>query len=160
MQFSVQPFSITKRTNFFLKYFFSVPHLANCIFLFFYNEPELGKGIDPGMALTPLPSSIGQRSNPQPSDREPSALPQDHSFCYKTNFFTGTNKTKMVNVYKYLPRCYISLLVFYVLFPSEQFKVHKFCKKSKFPSNTFFSTNFFFLQLKFTLCGCLANEGE
>ena len=25
----------------------------------FYNEPELGVGIDPGMALTPLPSSIG-----------------------------------------------------------------------------------------------------
>jgi len=27
-------------------------------FLFFYNEPESGAGIDPGMALTPLPSSI------------------------------------------------------------------------------------------------------
>jgi len=45
-----------------------VPHLATCIFLFFYNEPELGVGIYPGMALTPLPSSIGQGSNPQPSD--------------------------------------------------------------------------------------------
>jgi len=32
------------------------------------------------MALTPLPSSIGQASNPQHSDREPSALPLDHSF--------------------------------------------------------------------------------
>jgi len=32
--------------------------LFTCIFLFFYNEPELGVGIDPGMALTPLPSSI------------------------------------------------------------------------------------------------------
>jgi len=32
-----------------------VPHLATCIFLFLYNEPELGVGIDPGMALTPLP---------------------------------------------------------------------------------------------------------
>jgi len=50
--------------------FFYVPHLATCIFLFFYNEPELGVGIDPGMALTPLPSSIGHGSNPQPSDRE------------------------------------------------------------------------------------------
>jgi len=40
----------------------------------------LGVGIDPGMALTPLPSSIGQGSNPQPSDCEPSALPLDHSF--------------------------------------------------------------------------------
>jgi hypothetical protein len=43
-------------------------------FLFFYNEPELGAGVDPGMALTPLPSSIGWGSNPRPSDREPSAL--------------------------------------------------------------------------------------
>jgi len=61
-------------------YFFGVPHLATCIFLFFYNEPELGVEIDPGMALTPLPSSIGQGLNPQPSDSEPSALPLDHSF--------------------------------------------------------------------------------
>jgi len=59
---------------------FGVPHLATCIFLFFYNEPELGVGIDPGMALTQLPSSIGWGSNPRPSDREPSALPLDHSF--------------------------------------------------------------------------------
>jgi len=49
---------------------------------FFYNEPELGLGVDSGMALTPLPSSIGRGSNPQPSDREPSALPLDHSFCF------------------------------------------------------------------------------
>jgi len=55
--------------------------------VFFYNEPELGVGIDPGMALTPLPSSIGRGLNPQPSDREPSALLLDHSFCLaKTNF--------------------------------------------------------------------------
>ncbi len=40
------------------------PNLATCIFLFFCNEPDLG-GIDPGMALTPLPSGIGQGSNPQ-----------------------------------------------------------------------------------------------
>jgi len=51
--------------------------------IFFYIEPELGVGIYPGMALTPLPSSIGQGSNPWPSDREPSALPLDHSFRYK-----------------------------------------------------------------------------
>jgi len=57
-----------------------VPHLATYIFLFLYNEPELGVGIDPGMSLTPLPSSIGRGLNPQPSDREPSALPLDHSF--------------------------------------------------------------------------------
>ncbi len=60
-----------------------MPHLATCIFLFFYNEPELGVEIDPGMALTPLPSSIGRGSNPQPSDCEPSALPLDHSFRFK-----------------------------------------------------------------------------
>jgi len=47
-----------------------------------YNEPELGVGIDPGMALTPLPSGIGQGSNPRPPDREPSALPLDHSFGF------------------------------------------------------------------------------
>jgi len=63
-----------------IKYFFGVPHLSTCIFLFFYNEPELGVGIDPGMALTPLPSSIGRGLNPWPSDCEPSALPLDHGF--------------------------------------------------------------------------------
>jgi len=45
--------------------------------------PELGVEIDPDMALTPLPSSIGWGSNPQPSDRAPSALPLDHSFCLR-----------------------------------------------------------------------------
>jgi len=45
---------------FFFKYiFFDAPSLATCIFLIFYNEPELGAKIDPGMVLTPLPSSIG-----------------------------------------------------------------------------------------------------
>jgi len=60
-----------------------VPHLATCIFLCFYNEPELGVGIDPGMALTPLPSSIGQGLNPQPSNHEQGALLLDHSFRSK-----------------------------------------------------------------------------
>jgi len=64
-------------SNTFFK-FFGVPHLATCICLIFCNEPE----IDPGMALTTLPSSIGWGSNPRPSDPEPSALPLDHSFCY------------------------------------------------------------------------------
>ncbi len=37
--------------------FFSVTHLTTCIFLF-SNEPGLGAaGIDPGMVLTPFPSS-------------------------------------------------------------------------------------------------------
>jgi len=64
------------------KNFFGVPHLTTCNFLFFYNEPELGVGIDPGMALPPLPSSIGLGSNPRPSDCEPSALLLDHSFRF------------------------------------------------------------------------------
>ncbi len=66
--------------NFFI-IIFGVPHLATCIFLIFYNGPQLGAEIGPGMALTPLPSSIGRGLNPQPSDCEPSALPLDHSFC-------------------------------------------------------------------------------
>jgi len=61
--------------------FFGVLHLATCIFLIFYDEPELGEGIDPGMALTPLASSIVRGLNPRPSDHESRALPLDHSFC-------------------------------------------------------------------------------
>jgi hypothetical protein len=42
------------------------------------NEPELGAGIDPGMAFNPFPSSIldkmRQDSNPQPLDCELSPL--------------------------------------------------------------------------------------
>jgi hypothetical protein len=41
------------------KKIFGVPFLATCIFLIFYNEPESGAEIDPGMVLTPLPSRIG-----------------------------------------------------------------------------------------------------
>ncbi len=55
------------------------PILLPVFFLFFYNEPELGVEIDPGMALTPLPSSIGRGLNPS-SYHEPSALLLDHSF--------------------------------------------------------------------------------
>jgi len=32
------------------------------------------------VALSPLQSSIGQGSNPRPSDREPSTLPLDYTF--------------------------------------------------------------------------------
>jgi len=41
------------------------------------------------MALTPLPSSIGQgsKSNPRPSDREPNTLPLDH--CGLTTAFAS-----------------------------------------------------------------------
>jgi len=62
--------------------------MTTYIFLFFFNEPVLGVGINPGIALTPLPSSIGQGSNPQPYDCEPSALLLDHSFVYIFCFFT------------------------------------------------------------------------
>ncbi len=48
-----------------------------------------GSGIDPDMALTPLPSSIGQGSNPLPSDCEPSALLLDHSFRYNIKIIDG-----------------------------------------------------------------------
>ncbi len=72
--------------------FLGVPHLATCIFLFFYNEPELGVGIDPGVALTPLPNShlchfhlaldrdrTHNHNSSQSEDCELSALPLDHS---------------------------------------------------------------------------------
>ncbi len=78
--------------NFFYKYFFGVPHLATCIFLVFCNELELGAEIDPGMALTPLPSSIGRGSNPRHSDCKTSARPQlslillNFAFTHVTNF--------------------------------------------------------------------------
>jgi hypothetical protein len=53
----------TKRFTDFDKYTlgklaYGVPHLGTCIFLFFNNKSELGTGINPGMALTPIPSSI------------------------------------------------------------------------------------------------------
>ncbi len=70
--------SSTLKKNIFL----CVPFGYLYFLIFFYNEPEFGVGIDPGMALTPLPSSIGQGSNPRPSDCERSALPLDHSFCW------------------------------------------------------------------------------
>ena len=70
-----------------LNIFYGLPHLATCTFLFFYNEPELGVRIDPGMALTPLPSSIGRGLNPQPSDRGPSALSLDYGFRLYLSYF-------------------------------------------------------------------------
>ncbi len=39
-------------------FFVGVPHLTTFIFLNYQIEPELGAGINPGMALTPFPSSI------------------------------------------------------------------------------------------------------
>ncbi len=61
----------------FLNVFFLVglSHLATYIFLIL---PELGAGIDPGMAFNPFPSSILDKTRqdlkPQPLDRESSPL--------------------------------------------------------------------------------------
>jgi len=41
----------------------------------------LGVGINPGMALAPLSSSIGQGLNPRHNNCQPSAPPLDLSFC-------------------------------------------------------------------------------
>jgi len=72
--------------KFFLILFFWCAPFGYLYFLiFFYNEPELGVGIDPCMALTTLSSSIGRGSNLQPSDREPSALRLYHSFHCQVN---------------------------------------------------------------------------
>ncbi len=53
--------------SFLLNIFVGVPHLATYIFFLSFqllNEPELGAGIDAGMALTPYSSSIGRDLNP------------------------------------------------------------------------------------------------
>jgi hypothetical protein len=66
---------IIKISFYFFVVIFCVSQLTTCIFLIFYNEPELGAEIDSGMALTPLSSSIGRGLNPRPSKHEPSAPP-------------------------------------------------------------------------------------
>jgi len=60
----------------FFKYIFLVCPICLTVFLSFQllNEPGLGVGINPGMALTTLPSSIGRDSKPRPSNRESSLL--------------------------------------------------------------------------------------
>ncbi len=41
----------------------------------FSNEPEMGTEINPGMVMTPFPSStLGQNSNPQPYNHESNLL--------------------------------------------------------------------------------------
>ena len=72
------------------------------IFLYFLDEPGLGvTGIDPGMALTPLPCSIWKRldSNPQPFDCEPSSLtttPSSHSS--KSNLCINMNWGLVISI--------------------------------------------------------------
>jgi len=43
-------------------------------FLFFYNGPELGAGNDPGMALTPFPTSILDEMRFEPTTFKSSLL--------------------------------------------------------------------------------------
>jgi len=50
----------TNQKYYFLLFFWCAPF--GCLYFLSFqllNEPELGVGIDPGMALTPFPSSIG-----------------------------------------------------------------------------------------------------
>jgi hypothetical protein len=51
------------------------------------NEPELGAGIDPGVAFNPFPSSILDKArrdlNPQPLERESSPLTTRSDLCPK-----------------------------------------------------------------------------
>ncbi len=84
--------------------------MATCILLFCYNEPELGVGIDPDMALIPLPSSIGQGSNPRPSDCELSALPLDHSFRLWSNALKVLNVQRLVILKSsdFRPKCWLN----------------------------------------------------
>jgi hypothetical protein len=59
----------------FFSYFLLSSPIRLPIFSLFSNEPDLGTEIDPGMVMTPFPSSIlGQDLNPQPHDRESNLL--------------------------------------------------------------------------------------
>ncbi len=65
-------------------FFLSVCPIWLPIFFYFsMNEPELGAGIDPGMAFNPFPSCIWIRRdlNSQPLDRESSSLTTRPNLC-------------------------------------------------------------------------------
>jgi len=49
------------------KSFFVCPIWLPVFFLFVYNEPELGAGINPGMAFTPFPFSILDETKFEPT---------------------------------------------------------------------------------------------
>ncbi len=77
---------------FFFKFFLSVCPIWLPIFSYFsMNEPELGAGIDPGMAFNPFPSSvrIRQGSNPQPLNCEFSLLTTRPDLCPNRIFLTN-----------------------------------------------------------------------
>jgi len=82
---------------------FGCPIWLPVFFLIFYNEPELGTDIDPGMALTPLPFSIRSISNPQPSAREPSALQLEQAFAFSNVLMCSYCISKFTLIF--LPQC-------------------------------------------------------
>jgi len=57
-----------------MRLFLVCPIWLPVFFLFFNSEPESGVGIDPGMALTPFPSSILDEARFEPFDCETSLL--------------------------------------------------------------------------------------
>jgi len=59
------------------------------------HEPGLGVGIDPGMALTPFPSSIGLNSNPRPSNCESSLITTRPDFR-PLSFFRLANVARLL----------------------------------------------------------------
>jgi hypothetical protein len=73
-------------TSFFNVFLLVCPIWLPIFSYFSINEPELGEGIDPGMAFNPFPSNIWIRrdSNPQPLDHESSLLTTrpDLRSCY------------------------------------------------------------------------------
>jgi hypothetical protein len=66
------------------------------------NKPELGAGINPGMAFNPFPSSIldktRQDSNPQPLDRELS-LDRTCAHTHAIFFFQFSMPKTKIEVY-------------------------------------------------------------
>ncbi len=66
------------------------------------NEPELGAGINPGMAFNPIPSSILDKTrqdlNPQPLDRESSPLTTRPDL---RPIFIPTLQVLLIQVYKF-----------------------------------------------------------
>ncbi len=82
LQKAKQKIFITSKTQDF-KWWFWCAHSAFYISLSFrlLNEPLLGEGIDPRMALTPFRSRIGLDSNPQPSNRGWNTLTTRLDFC-------------------------------------------------------------------------------
>ncbi len=120
--------------------FFGVPHLATCIFLFFYIVSELGVGIDPGMSLTPLPSNIGldrDRTHDLPIVR-PQLLLGQYLFFWHPNGSPFQNKNGQTATLSWINRAVVSR--FRVsMFDHFHTKSIFFHQKKKNSSNKLFS---------------------